>query len=191
MILYLGPNDIYATGPDRLLITENILFNGSLTDYWAAETRGKNPYSQSLLFYVLQRAVPALALRATRPAAAAGTGTIWGQKEVDEIGQHFLENVRTICLIARAHGIEPVLATFMQDMPPGVPFPHGPSATTTISCAHSPPSKKVPLIDLEAALRSVPAKDDYFFADRYHPSRRGAEFIARDDRRGLAMSATT
>lgn len=47
VILYLGLNDVYGSGPDRLLISEEILFSGSVAQYWAAETRGKNLYSRS------------------------------------------------------------------------------------------------------------------------------------------------
>src|SRR5262249_29336952 len=38
VVLYFGPNDLYGTGPDRLMISEKILFSGSVAQFWAATT---------------------------------------------------------------------------------------------------------------------------------------------------------
>jgi lysophospholipase L1-like esterase len=130
-----------------------------------------------LLFYVAQRAVPSLAPRTSRPAEARGAPTIYGRKEVDEIGARYVENVRTLCLVARAHGVEPVLATFMHDMPASVPFPPMALRNNNALLRTLAAEQGIALVDLEDALRSAPRKD-YFFADRYHPNREGAELIA-------------
>ncbi len=182
VIVYLGPNDIYGSGPDKLLITEDILFSGSVAEYWAAETAGTNLYARSLLFYALQRAVPALAPRTRRAAlvpADAPVGSVWGQPEADAIAGRFIANVRTLCLVARAHGIEPVLVTFMHDLPAGVPFPPLALRTANARLRALAAERQVKLFDMEEALRAVSdAKDGYFFADHYHPSRKGAALIA-------------
>ena len=36
----------------------------------------------------------------------------------------------------------------------------------------------LPLVDLEERFQSVPNKSEYFFDDHYHPSVKGAQFIA-------------
>jgi lysophospholipase L1-like esterase len=178
LILYLGPNDVYAGDPTHLLISEDILFSGSVAAYWAAATRGKNLYSRTLLFYVAQRHLPGLAPKtlATTPAPVAGKR--FGQREAEEIGAGLIENVRTVCLVSRAHGIEPVLATFIHALSGDAPFP--PLALRHINglLRSFAEAEGVRLIDLEAAFQPLPDKPSYFFADRYHPSRRGAAFIA-------------
>ncbi len=101
VVLYLGPNDIYGTGPDRLLISEEILFSDSVAQYWDSTTRGLNPYARSLLFYVVQQRVPALAaIMRGRKAdvdessdAALQAAANWnGPREKEIIGRNYLEN---------------------------------------------------------------------------------------------------
>lgn len=178
VILYVGPNDIYGSGPDKLLITEDILFSRSVVEYWAAETAGKNLYERSLLFYGLQHAVPALAPATRRSRTDPTVPVIYGQSQADEFARRYVDNIRTLCLIARADGIEPVVATFMHDLPAGVPFPPLALRTMTAALRKFAVAEQVMLVDVQAALRDVPDKSRYFFADHYHPSRQGAEFIA-------------
>ena len=146
VILYLGPNDFYGTGPDRLLITEEILYSGSVAQYWAAETRSQNLYARSLLFYVLQQRVPPLGRIVRRPEAAdtvASDGPRTNespdqelQRVKDTIGGAYTENVRTICRMARSKGVEPVLVTFIHNLqrPSAESF----SSTTTSWCESLP-----------------------------------------------------
>jgi len=183
VILYLGPNDVYGTGPDRLLITEDILFSGSVAQFWAAETRGQNPYARSLLFYVLQRSVPPLQRivpEAADPASADGprpneTPDQELQRLSDTIGRAYIENVGTICRLARGKGIEPVLVTFMHNMRGRlrIMLEHNNELLRKLAS-----EEKIALIDVARAFESSAAKGSYFFADQYHPNRKGAKFIA-------------
>lgn len=177
VIVYLGPNDIFGRGPDHLLISEEILFSGSLAQFWAAKTRGKNLYSRSLSFYLLQSYFPALALRAHDRRAAADLPAFDAAKEMEAIGQRYLENIRNISLVARAHDIEPVLMTFMQNMPSRVPFPPIALRKNNALLRTFASEEGITLIDLEETLHPLPAKESYFFQDQYHPNRKGAELI--------------
>jgi lysophospholipase L1-like esterase len=181
VVLYLGPNDLYATGPDRLLISEDILFSGSVAQFWAAETRGQNLYARSLLFYVVQERVPPLARAMRReappvaePIVAPETPADY-QRLLDTIGGGYVENIRTICLIAKSKGIRPVLATFINAMEgrPPVILRHNNTLLRALA-----EEQHVPLIDVAAAFESMPDKTSYFFADHYHPNAKGAAFIA-------------
>jgi len=105
----------------------------SVAQFWAAETRGQNLYARSLLFYVVQQRVPPLARAMRRdppavsePAFTPETPADY-QRLLDTIGGGYVENICTICLIAKAKGITPVLATFidaMEGRPPGPLFAH-------------------------------------------------------------------
>ncbi len=183
VVLYLGPNDLFGTGPDRLLISDDILFSGSVAGYWSAATRGQNLYARSLLFYVVQQHVPPLA-RAMRPEPVAERSEPLPPEEhpgdelrrlLATIGGGYLENVRTLCLIARAHGVTPVLLTFMHDMDGRrqLLLDHNNALLRTLAAEDG-----IAVIDVAAAFAPVPEKASYFFADRYHPNRKGAEFIA-------------
>lgn len=185
VILYLGPNDLYGTGPDRLLITEDILFSGSVAQFWAAETRGQNLYARSLLFYVLQQGISPLR-RLVREPGAADTASSDGprldeipdqelRRLIDTIGGAYIENVGTICRMARAKGIEPVLMTFMHNMQgrPRILLEHNNELLRKLAS-----EEKIPLIDVARAFESSADKWSYFFRDQYHPNRKGAEFIA-------------
>jgi lysophospholipase L1-like esterase len=187
VILYLGPNDLYGTGKDRLLISEDVLFSGSVAQFWAAETRAQNLYARSLLFYVIQQHVPALAQvtgqQPTDTSAVAAAQVPPGYETPDQelqrlmttIGGGYVENIGTICLIAEAKGIKPVLLTFMHDM---TGRPQQLLENNNALLRRFASEKGFALIDVAAAFAPVPEKASYFFADHYHPNPSGAAFIA-------------
>jgi lysophospholipase L1-like esterase len=178
VVLYLGPNDVYAGRPDKLMITEDVLFSGSLTEWWAATTRGKNVYSRTLLFHVASLYLPSLAPK-TRPLTPARQpGKRYGEREAEEIAAGLVENVRTICLVSRAHGIEPVLVTFIHALTGDAPFPPMALRRVNERLRAFAASEDVRLIDVDAAFQAVADKPSLFFTDRYHPNPRGAAFIA-------------
>ncbi|MBI3769963.1 MAG: hypothetical protein HY271_15940 [Deltaproteobacteria bacterium] len=187
VILYVGPNDLYGMEPDHLLISEEILFSGSVAQFWAAETRGQNLYARSLLFYLLQQRVPALG-RIMRPAA--NTAPIASQSDrprghetpsqelqrlMETIGGTYIENIQTICLISQAKGIKPVIVTFMQNMGGR---PRLLLQNNNVLLRKLASEKGITLIDAATAFESATDKRDYFFKDQYHPNQKGAEFIA-------------
>jgi lysophospholipase L1-like esterase len=186
VVLYVGPNDLYGRGPDRLLISEDILFNGSVAQFWAAATRGENLYARSLLFYVMQQYVPALggimrrdgADKAETPPEVGPPGETPSQefqRLQDTIGGAYIENIRTICLISRSKGITPILVTFMQNMErrPPLLLEHNNTLLRALAAEQG-----IALIDVAEAFAPVGDKASYFFADHYHPNPKGAEFIA-------------
>ena len=189
VILYLGPNDLYGTGPDRLLISEEILFSGSVAQFWAAATRGQNLYARSLLFYVLQQRLPALgrimrerettddsatALSADGPREVE-TPSQELQRLTETIGGIYIKNIETICLISQAKGIKPVIVTFMQNMQGRPQLLLRNNNTLLRKLARE---KGIMLIDVAEAFESSADKNSYFFADQYHPNAKGAAFIA-------------
>ncbi|HEY2386211.1 MAG TPA: GDSL-type esterase/lipase family protein [Candidatus Binatia bacterium] len=183
VVLYLGPNDLFGTGRDRLLISDDILFSGSVAEFWASATRGQNAYARSLLFYVVQQYVPPLAA-VMRPPPVEETAATWTPEAhpgdelrqlLATIGDAYAENVRTLCLISRSKGVTPVIVTFMHDMDGRrkVLLDHNNELLRALATEQG-----VALIDLAAAFESLPDKASYFFTDHYHPSPKGAEFIA-------------
>lgn len=185
VILYLGPNDLFGKGPDRLLITEDILYRGSIAQFWAAQTRGQNLYASSLLFYVVQQVVPPLRriMGASEQEITVSsdeprpdeTPDQELQRLLDTIGASYIENVRTICRIGRGEGIEPVLVTFMHNLQssPGVILDHNNALLREL--AHE---EQITLIDVAKAFEPSTDRWSYFLQDQYHPNRKGAEFIA-------------
>jgi lysophospholipase L1-like esterase len=178
VILYLGPNDVYGMGQDHLMISEDILFSSSVAEYWAGLMRGKNPYTRSLLYFVAQQYVPQLAVDVRQEAEPSGPKVVYDATEADAIARRYLENVRTICLIARAHGVEPIVVTFIHDMPPGVTFPPLVIDNANARLRDYARAEHVTLVDLASAFDAVPDKARYFFQDHYHPNAEGAELIA-------------
>jgi lysophospholipase L1-like esterase len=183
VVLYLGPNDLFGTGPDRLLISDDILFGGSVAQYWQSATRGQNPYARSLLFYVVQQHVPPLAA-VMRPPPAEEPASTWTPEAhpgdelrqlLATIGGAYVENVRTLCLISRSKNVTPVIVTFMHDMDGRrkVLLDHDNDLLRALAT-----EQNVALIDLAAAFEPLPDKASYFFTDHYHPSPKGAEYIA-------------
>ncbi len=188
VILYVGPNDLYGLEPDHLLISEEILFSGSVAQFWAAETRGQNLYARSLLFYLLQQRVPVLGGIMRR--AAADSAPIASQSDrpggretqsqelqrlMKTVGGSYIENIQTICLICREKGIKPVIVTFMQNMAgrPRLLLQNNNALLRKLAA-----EKGITLIDVATAFESATDKQSYFFKDQYHPNQKGAEFIA-------------
>lgn len=178
VIAYVGPNDVYASEPGALLITKDILYSRSIVEYWAAEAAGKNPYVRSLLFYGLQRALPALSPVARREIPAVTQPVIYGQAQADDIAARYAQNIRMLCRMARADGIEPIVVTYMHDLPAAVPFPPLALRTMNARLRAFAAEDGIRLVDVEAALGRLPERARYFFDDHYHPSRDGAELIA-------------
>ena len=183
VVLYLGPNDLFGTGRDRLMISEDILFSGSVAQYWSSATRGQNLYARTLLFYVVQQHVPPLEA-AMRPPPVAETAPAWVPEAhpgdelrqlLATIGNAYVENVRTLCLISRSKAITPVILTFMHDMDGRrkVLLDHNNDLLRGLATEQG-----IALIDVAAAFDPLPDKASYFFADHYHPNLKGAEFIA-------------
>lgn len=94
-------------------------------------------------------------------------------------GQIYSRNLQTLADLCRRHNVKLVLITFLHD---DVNMP--PYFSTTLKYHNDlmreiARSEGVALIDLEEQFRPLPAKAEYFCRDHYHPSRKGADFIAR------------
>lgn len=179
VLLYLGPNDFFGTGKDRVMITEDILFADSVAQYWSRKTEGQNPYARSLLFYAIARRIPWLARTAgtTPDTAASGVGDprALAETELDEIGKRYAANVQTMCLVAKARGVTPVIVTFMHHLKGrlGRALDHDNDLLRDLAR-----DQGVPLVDVAAVLAATRQAGRFFFEDHYHPNRDGAELIA-------------
>lgn len=191
-----------------LFMNDAVLTSPSLLEFWAQESAGQNIYARTLTFYYLaheapflsslqswQKAsvsrglvVPAFAGEAVRGAATSprveaaladlASGDAAWREYIERNGKEvFAVHLQALCDLAKAEGTRVVLTTFLQD------FERHNRLGVTIRVYNEyvrdlAAKNNLPLVDLEARFQSVPNKAEYFFDDHYHPSLKGAQFIA-------------
>ncbi len=89
----------------------------------------------------------------------------------------FLFHLKGMCDLARTSGTRVILTTFLQNFEPtnriGITIQAYNEYLREFAVKEG-----LPLVDLEERFRNVPNKEEYFFDDKYHPSIKGAQFIA-------------
>lgn len=203
IVFYGGHNDVWPwpMPVDGIWLTEDILYEPSIARYWASRTRESTIYARTLVFYALGTRLGLIevadpsAMRAavanderTREAHAdpSGENAAAAQHDIvdldpDEIAarnaERFERNLRTLVTLVTEDGAVPILATFIQAYPkasrPNAAVRHHNEIIRRVAA-----EKRLLLVDLEALFDALPDERSYFFDDRYHPNRRGAEFIA-------------
>lgn len=89
----------------------------------------------------------------------------------------FSVHLQALCTLAKDEGTRVVLTTFLQDFGPHNRL--GVTVRVYNEYVRELAQKNgLPLVDLEQRFEPVPNKADYFFEDHYHPSAKGAQFIA-------------
>jgi lysophospholipase L1-like esterase len=185
LLYYEGINDVerWILKPKSIWITENALFSDTMTSYLARERAGQNFYARTLLVYSLEKvllkleeAVDRVLNRGSSPAEQELTADELSVRSAN--GQRFITNVTTLADICRRHKVSLVLITFISDdlRMPG--FYRESLKYYNQLLRDFASAEDIPLIDLEKSFSPIEAKETYFFADHYHPSQRGARWIA-------------
>jgi hypothetical protein len=186
-----------------------VLTAPSVADFWIRQSKGQNLYVRSLSYYFLIIKVPFLhhlqwwqRTREQRasllPAAYADTASeqlpvsaavkdilkdlpanhvSWLDYIVPNSLNVVLVHVGALCDLAAQAGARVVLTTFLQNFEKGDPM----GITIRVYNQHLreyAERKGYPLVDIEKQFEPVGDKAKYF-ADAYHPSALGAEFIAK------------
>jgi len=137
------------------------------------------PYLKLLVVYstirVLQNELGGRDLYPVKPPAS---GAISAAEAIRGNGASYIRNVRTLADACRRQGAKLVLVTFLFDSDRG----RGPLRRALLFynelLRELGREDGIELIDLEREFASVDDKRSYFFEDAYHPSARGAEYIA-------------
>ncbi len=180
VLFYESNNDVAdsVNEPTNIWIDEDVLFSDSLSSYLSKKHREKNWYARTLLGHRLQRWLK----RSARKRARSGGRRIElsdAQAEAELAnGERYIRNVTTIADICRRNGVTLVLMTFIQD-----------GANRLLNNERSvnhfndrlrllAQQEGIPLIDLARDFEPMADKPSFFFTDHYHPSPKGAEWIA-------------
>ncbi|MCA8957997.1 MAG: hypothetical protein KDC87_18120 [Planctomycetes bacterium] len=179
LIYYESNNDVadYACAPTDLWIEEPVLFSEGLTSYLAKTKAGKSWYARTLLGY---RAQLWLEQRHRQSGFAERRTELTAAQRValPHNGQRYLRNVQTLADMCRRHGVKLLLVTFIQDganhlLHNAKSVEHQNQLLRDFAAA-----ERVELLDLAREFEAEADKASYFFSDHYHPTPRGAEYLA-------------
>lgn len=197
VVFYGGHNDVqtFAMPDDGIWLTERILHAPTLAAYWAARSRGMNPYARSLLAFAVVSRTGSVDRRRLESPYRSGSdrkfpspaeAEIPEDSDVEGVIQYnaarFARNVETWCMLLLADGVEPVLTTFIHTLPPDEPRAQALERHNQL-LREIANRRSLKLVDIAAAFASRVAeepelRESFFRKDRYHPVRTGAEFIA-------------
>lgn len=189
-IYYEPVNDIrpWKLSPESLLITEDILFSGSMYDYLKKIHPGENIYAQSLFAYTLQeawkwkispRGVHFLPKNKSDRVAYRAEGLSADEQEaLRSNAKRYAKNIYTLIKLTQAYHVKLILITSIHD-DERIGFFYSHSIKLHNRFLRKIAKKEnVFLVDLEQQFDSVADKEEYFFGDRYHPTAKGARYIA-------------
>jgi lysophospholipase L1-like esterase len=190
ILFYGGNNDFqpYRMPPDGIWISEDILHTPSIPQYWSARTRGQTPYARTLIAYALSVALGRssgfdpgpLDRQPPSPLEPFPAQQATAQRPSDVIthnGRHFIRNLRSLCLLARAEGVTPILTTFIHGLSPG--YPRGRASNHYNELVRSLAREEdVMLIDIAKEFFADSPRKGFFYPDGYHPRKIGAAFIS-------------
>jgi len=204
VVLYAGHNDVqtFAMPDDGIWLTERILHAPTLAAYWAARSRGMNPYARSLLAFTVASRWGSVDRKRLRSPYRSGRDRkfpspveveVPEDRDVEGVIEYnaarFARNVETWCTLLLADGVEPVLTTFIHALPPDKPRARAIERHNEL-LREIANRRSLRLVDIAAAFASRVAEEaeppgKFFQKDRYHPARAGAEFIAEQLSAGL------
>jgi lysophospholipase L1-like esterase len=166
-------------------ISEAILFSTTLHDYIAKVNRGKNFYARTNLGYFLGRLVDRW-FSLPRDSSADDPYRLHPEILVTN-GEHYLRNLRALADMCRRNHVRLVLVTFLDDSAALTPRYRAIGVSYYNQLLRGlAASEGVELVDVARDFAGVEDKAPYFFADHYHPSPRGAAYIAEHVATALA-----
>lgn len=196
VLFYGGHNDVqpFAMPRDGIWLTERILHARTLGEYWARETRGRNPYARSLLAFsfarlsgLVQGASPETLYRMDADSVYEPARELAAPGVVEHNGANFRRNVETLVMLIRRDGAVPVLTTYIHALPDTdrrrPALAHHNEILRALAREHS-----LPLVDLAARFEKARGERDasrWFYADGYHPADGASRFIAFELARAL------
>jgi len=180
LLYYEGINDVDESVQrlDSTWLEEDVLFSDTKTSYLSKRYAHKSFYFRTLLAHVVNTR---LTRKKTHVAISPPIEHGLRPEQINARnanGQRFITNVTALADMCRRHKVKLVFITFIFD---DVNIPVYDRETLKYynqrlrELAHS---EGIPLIDLEKRFQPVPDKKAYFFEDHYHPSQRGAQYIA-------------
>jgi lysophospholipase L1-like esterase len=152
------------------------------TGYLSVRFPDHGPYLRTLVVYLTYRALrdrfPQLGGADWYPLRAAPVAPLPARDVILANAASYIRNVRTLLDACRRHDARLVLVTFLFDTDRA----RGPLSRALLLhnelLRQLARAEEVVLIDLEREFADVPDKHGYFFEDAYHPSERGAAYIA-------------
>ncbi|MFH0731779.1 MAG: SGNH/GDSL hydrolase family protein [Candidatus Omnitrophota bacterium] len=167
IIFYENINDVNLgqPDPDGVLISEDILFSDSVAAYWAKKNQDKPFYFRTLLSYFVEN------FMLPRPQASS-------ENNQGINAEYYIRNVKTLYEICDSNNIKLIIATFIHNSDKMGAKTRDAIKRYNQLLRELAQSKNIFLIDLERIFETIQNKEAYFFEDSYHPSKKGAEFIA-------------
>lgn len=183
IIFYESINDTYDLRQRKnthLPIEEEAFLSDSYAEY--VSKKYKNLYEKTVLAYGIRNKLESIFYK----REAKNPMTKEQEELIQSNGKIYIGNVKTLADICKANNIKLVLATFI----------HNKKKMESIDQRHIFVSnsinyhndllrelareKNILLVDLEEDFKKMSHEEDYFFGDHYHPSQKGADFIARN-----------
>lgn len=181
VLYYEAINDVsrFPLPPDYVAITEENLFSESLASYFSKVRPPQDFFSKLLLAHFLADAF------SKDKGKDAGTDGLSDEQRVAletyaliANGQRFLNNVSTLARICQGFGTQLILVTFLHDPEKMDPYASRSLQYYNRLLREFAERANLPLVDLEKVFEPVPEKASYFFEDHYHPTPKGADYIA-------------
>lgn len=176
VIFYENYNDVSPNkrGIETMGVTEDILFSTTLADYLAKTHKTETFYSRSVLFYLFKKNIFSKLRKHENPEE----NPPWDWSIQESNGALFMRNVRTLAKLCESDRVQLILTTFLHD-----DTKISKNENRTIKYYNQllrdfAKQNAIPLIDLENLFSNTPQKEQYFFKDHYHPTKKGANFIA-------------
>ena len=179
LIYYEAINDVRPAVRtiDDAQISEAILFSSTLHDYVAKVNGGKNFYARTNLGYALGKLLD----RWFHPAADSSRDDPYARHPeiLARNGEQMVRNLQTLADMCRRNHVRLVLLTFLADSARLVP-PYRAIGVSYYNALLRRLAREegAQLIDVAGDFAGVPDKPAYFAADHYHPSPRGADYLA-------------
>jgi lysophospholipase L1-like esterase len=180
LLYYESNNDVgdevYA--PADTWIEEDVLFSDSLSSYLAKKHRDKNWYARTLLGYRIQLWLEESARERGRSGGRSAALTAAQAAAKVANGERYIRNVATLADMCRRAQVRLVLMTFIQDganhlLNNEQAVDHYNDLLRALA-----ERERIPLIDLARAFEAERDVASFFFTDHYHPSPKGAAWIA-------------
>lgn len=190
LLIYQNRNDAQERPlkPAEVFIDKELVFSSSMVEYLRAIGYG-NFYFQSVLGHMLKTSIGKYFIKQERlQRTESGIRDMPTEKLnllKEHNGERYRRNLTALTTLARLEDTEPLFITFLHN--PNGMEPHKSALITHLNTVMRKVSKdlEVPLIDLEKKFRNQNDKAPFFQDDGYHPSVKGAQYIAKGIREDL------